>query len=279
MFDQLLETEPKNTQIKNRKGYFIVSSVVMFSILFAGLIISLFTIDLNLGMGELDMLELIAPVEITEQKLPEPEIAPKVQPKTQGGSSPMASRQINMARIDESPREVPTAVSTAKNNGKERPSIANFEIGKFDTDQVGGGGSGRGDGTGNGDGNGLGDGNGAEASTTASIESLPPPPVKKAPTVAEKPLIRSMGVVNSLAISLPLPVIPAAAKVANAAGTVSVKVLVDEKGNVISASAVSGNVLLRETSVEAAKNARFSPTLLSGTPIKISGVINYHFAS
>lgn len=276
MFDQLLETEPKNTEIKNRKGYFIVSSVVMFSILFAGLIISLFTIDLNLGMGELDMLELIAPVEITEQKLPEPEMAPKVQPKTQGGS-PMASRQINMARIDESPREVPTAVSTAKNNGKERPSIANFEIGKFDTDQVGGGGSGRGDGTGNGDG--LGDGSDAEASTTASSESLPPPPVKKAPTVPEKPLIRSMGVVNSLAISLPLPAIPAAAKVANAAGTVSVKVLVDEKGNVISASAVSGNVLLRETSVEAAKNARFSPTLLSGTPIKISGIINYHFAS
>jgi len=279
MFDQLLETEPQKAEVKNRKGYFIASSVVIFSVLFGGLIISLFTIDLNLGMGEVDMMELIAPVELTEQKLPETEVAPRVPQKTAGGSSRMESRQVNMARIDESPSVVPTTVSTAKNTTKERPLTAKFEIGKFDSSESVGSGSGRGEGSGNGDGNGLGDGNDSEvAANTAAEELPPPPPVKKAPVV-EKPVVRSMGVVNSLALSLPLPAIPAAAKVANVAGTVSVKVLVDEKGNVISASAVSGNILLREPSVEAAKNARFSPTLLSGTPVKISGVINYHFSS
>ncbi len=274
MFEQLIETEPQHNDVKNRGRYFIITSVVLCSTLFAALIFSLFAVDLNLGMGELDMFELIAPVEITEkEKLPEPEIAPKT-PK-QGGPSATASRQINMARIDESPRDVPNAVSTAQNTAKARPSITNFELGKFDTEHLGGNGSGRGDGTGD---TGLGDGDETIATTeeVAELSPPPPPPVKKA--VAEKPLIKSMGVVNSIAISLPTPSIPAAAKIANAAGTVSVQVLIDEKGNVISANAVSGNSLLRAASEAAAKSARFSPTMLSGQAIKISGVIHYHFA-
>ena len=222
------------------------------------MIFSLFAVDLNLGMGELDMLELIAPVEITErEKLPEPELAPKT-PKA-GGPSATASR------------EVPTAVSTAQNNLKTR--LDNFKIGKFDTEQVGGNGSGRGDGTG--DGTGLGEGDG----TVAAVDEadVPPPPAKK--VAPEKPVIKSMGVVNGFATSLPKPAIPAAAKVAKAAGTVSVQVLIDENGNVVSANAVSGNELLRASSVVAARNARFEPTKLSGKPVKVSGVINYHFAS
>ena len=72
--------------------------------------------------------------------------------------------------------------------------------------------------------------------------------------------------------------VPAAAKLANAGGTVSVKILVDENGNVISASAVSGNPLLRQVSEIAARNARFTPTLLSGKPIKMTGYIDYRFS-
>jgi len=274
MFEQLLETKPQTAEFKSRNGYFIISSVVLCSALFGALIFSLFAIDLNLVMGDFDTLELIAPVDVTEQKkLPEMEIAPKMQPK--GGQT--ASRQVNMARIDESPREAPTTVSTAQNNVKARPSTDRFEIGKLDTDQTAGSGSGRGDGTG--DGTGLGDGDGEETLAAVSVNAPPPPPppVKKEP-VKEKPVIKNMGVVNSIAISLPLPAIPAAARTANAAGTVSVKVLVDEDGNVISANAVSGNILLRSSSEAAARNARFTPTKLSGQPIKISGVIHYHFS-
>lgn len=272
MFEQLLETEPQTAEVKSRNSYFIISSVVLCSVLFGALIFSLFAVDLNLVMGELDTLELIAPVDVTEQKkLPEMEIAPKMQPK--GGQT--ASRQVNMARIDESPREVPNVVSTAQNNVKARPSTDRFEIGKLDSEQTAGNGSGRGDGTG--DGAGLGDGDGDETVAAVSESEVPPPPPVKKEPVKEKPVIKSMGVVNSIAISLPLPAIPAAAKTANAAGTVSVKVLVDENGNVISASAVSGNILLRSSSEAAARNARFTPTKLSGQPIKISGVIHYHF--
>jgi TonB family protein len=90
-----------------------------------------------------------------------------------------------------------------------------------------------------------------------------------------KPL--SGGVLNGKALTLPLPVYPAEARAAQAAGSVTVKVVVDEYGTVISASAVSGHELLRQAAVNAALQARFSPTTLMGEPVKVSGVIVYNF--
>lgn len=89
----------------------------------------------------------------------------------------------------------------------------------------------------------------------------------------------SGGVLNGKATSLPLPAYPPAAMAVRAQGAVSVQVLVDEGGNVISASAVSGHPLLRSAAEAAAREARFAPTLLSGTPVKISGVITYNFVA
>ncbi|MBO0160511.1 energy transducer TonB, partial [Vibrio parahaemolyticus] len=34
---------------------------------------------------------------------------------------------------------------------------------------------------------------------------------------------------------------------------------------------------LRQAAVEAAQRAKFSPTMLSGQPVKVSGVITYNF--
>jgi len=87
----------------------------------------------------------------------------------------------------------------------------------------------------------------------------------------------SGGVLNGKAISLPAPEYPAIAKQAKASGAVTVKVLVDENGAVISAQAVSGHPLLQAAAVTAARQARFSPTLLMGEPVKVSGVIVYNF--
>jgi protein TonB len=62
------------------------------------------------------------------------------------------------------------------------------------------------------------------------------------------------------------------------AGTVVVEVVIDETGKVISAKASSGPATLREAAVQAALRARFSPTKLSGQPVKVTGVINYKFS-
>ena len=55
-------------------------------------------------------------------------------------------------------------------------------------------------------------------------------------------------------------------------------VILDETGKVVSANATSGPQILRDAAVQAALKARFSPTKLSGQPVKVSGVINYKFA-
>lgn len=88
----------------------------------------------------------------------------------------------------------------------------------------------------------------------------------------------SGGVLNSKAVSLPLPEFPAAAKAVAASGTVNVQVTIDEEGNIISAQAISGHPLLRQSAVKAAKEAKFAPIFLSGQPVRVSGVLVYNFA-
>ena len=87
----------------------------------------------------------------------------------------------------------------------------------------------------------------------------------------------SGGVLNGKAISRPQPPYPPAAKAARAQGAVVVQVTVDETGGVTSANAVSGHPLLQSAAVAAAKQAKFAPTLLSGKPVKVSGMLVYNF--
>jgi len=100
------------------------------------------------------------------------------------------------------------------------------------------------------------------------------------PTAPLKPIVGpiSGGVLNGKAISLPKPPYPPVAKAAKASGTVIIQVLVDENGNVVSATAVSGHPLLQAAAAAAARSAKFSPTKLSGQPVKVSGIIIYKFA-
>jgi len=105
------------------------------------------------------------------------------------------------------------------------------------------------------------------------LDSEPPP-------VAPRPILKpvSGGVLNGTAIFLPQPVYPDAAKRMRTSGLVTVDVVLDETGRVVSATATSGPGLLRDAAVQAALKARFSPTKLSGQPVKVSGIINYKFA-
>jgi len=67
------------------------------------------------------------------------------------------------------------------------------------------------------------------------------------------------------------------AKAIGAHGPVAVQILVDELGKVISAQPVSGDPTLRPAAKQAAFQARFTPTVLNGQPVKIQGVITYNF--
>lgn len=85
------------------------------------------------------------------------------------------------------------------------------------------------------------------------------------------------GILNGHAISKPRPSYPNAAKQQGVGGTVVVYILVDEEGKVIEANAQCGHPLLAKAAIEAARGARFTPTTLSGLPVKVSGVITYNF--
>jgi TonB family protein len=91
------------------------------------------------------------------------------------------------------------------------------------------------------------------------------------------PTVVAGGIINGKAISKPQPVYPLAAKEARVSGMVVVQLEVGEDGTVVKAEAVSGPEMLRQAAEDAARAARFSPTRLSGEPVRVSGVITYNF--
>jgi TonB family protein len=93
------------------------------------------------------------------------------------------------------------------------------------------------------------------------------------------PKVINGGVINGKATNLVKPAYPAAARAVRAEGAVNVQVTIDEEGNVIAASAVSGHPLLRAAAVEAARASKFAPTRLSGQAVKVTGIIVYNFVA
>lgn len=125
----------------------------------------------------------------------------------------------------------------------------------------------------------IGSPNNVSTGDASASNEEPPPPDYRGPVSNTYSIPKQIagGVLNGKATSLPRPVYPPAARAVRASGAESVQVLIDERGNVISASAVSGHALLRAAAVQAARGAKFSPTRLSGQPVKISGIITYNF--
>lgn len=85
------------------------------------------------------------------------------------------------------------------------------------------------------------------------------------------------GVLNAKAVSLPKPKFPEEAKRVRASGRVTVRVVVDENGKVISAQATDGPLPLREAAEAAARQALFEPTTKDGITVKVAGTLTYDF--
>ena len=89
-----------------------------------------------------------------------------------------------------------------------------------------------------------------------------------------------MDIVNGKAISLPKPEYSPDARARRLSGTVVVRVEIDEEGKVLSAKDIcQGPPFLSEASINSALRARFTPTLLNGQPVKVTGVIQYNFVA
>lgn len=112
----------------------------------------------------------------------------------------------------------------------------------------------------------------AATNTTGTNQQQNPNQQKPNQPNQRKPPI-SGGMLNGKAIYLPMPEIPPG----EASGVVLVQVLVDEGGGVIEARAISGPNHLHAAAVTAARLARFSPTLLMGEPVRVTGTLSYNF--
>jgi len=253
---------------RGRSRYFLVSGLVIGTLFFSAVVLSIYAAELSLGTEEFELSMMLAP---DAPETPEPPRAELPRPQNQVPQSELPRRNQNMLRPDEQPVAVPDSVSVEKNTSMARPP-GEFEIGKgTETKEVGvpeGFGRGR---------NGeevVGSSSSNEVVPETTAVKIPEPP----PAIERKPgPTKSLGVITGKATHLPKPTYTAAAVAMNAQGDVTVQVTIDEHGKVISAKAIKGHPLLTREAERAALNARFSPTTLSKVPVKVAGIIVYNF--
>jgi protein TonB len=260
MFDNLVESSTHKDDLA-RKGSFILGTMAIYAvILAAALVASIWFTVASLENQNLELVTLVAPIPI-EEKTPEQKAAPK---------PAAASEERQVATVREIVTERPeVAVQGIKERTSQSPPVPGAV--KGDRDYVPPGGMSLPNATGTG-----GTGTGGTGTGGNVVSDEPPPPPQPTPKPVPKAPI-SGGVLNGKAVSLPKPAYPAVAKAARQTGTVTVQVTIDENGNVISARAVGGPPLLQAAAVSAARGAKFSPTKLSGQPVKVTGVITYNF--
>ena len=260
MFENLVESNSHKDDIA-RKGSFIGVTLLVYAVLLLAFFVAgIYWYDNHLDQMELELTTLVAPVPVPQ--------APKQEQKQEEAKPQKVEQNVDVrkeliADVAESrlpPKEISakasdvppvrsnvTTVLGGSNSNAQAPMPA-------------------------------GPGSGAVTTTTAKVQIADePPPPAATPTPPRAPI--SGGVLNGKAINLPKPAYPPIARAAHASGTVVVQVLIDENGNVVSAHAVSGHPLLQGAAVGAARQAKFSPTKLSGQPVKVTGVIQYNFVS
>ncbi len=266
MLDQLVESRGNRQASRRSLSFIILFAVAIFSVLMFAYLWSLIVKanDSVLTGDDLELSTLVAPVPLPEDAPPPPEKQPEKKQED------LPTRKENIANINEQPPDIPPKPSTEKLVNKARPIDQQINIGETDTDNTAAPKGPTGPGVAGGVPGGVPGGTGP---TTDDTDAPPPPPPPK-PVV---PKIVSKGVINGSAISLPKPAYPPTAKAVGASGAVSVQVTIDEAGNVISAVATSGHPLLKPVAAQAARGAKFRPTLLSGIAVKVSGIIVYNF--
>jgi periplasmic protein TonB len=262
MFTNLIESTSHAKEFK-RRGSFLLFTTATYVVLFVITgVVSIYAYDARLEQQNLEVVALLSPQDLV------PVIEPEV---TTDPQRPQATREPNNSNVTERvdpmlsvnvPQKPPEGVSTAPNTNPPIPASGVWF--KGNENRNAGLPSGPGSST---------SGQVAASRQVVPTTEEPPPPLADPP----KPKIISKGVITSQALSLPKPAYPPLAKQAGIQGTVSVQVLIDESGRVISAKAISGSPFLTAEAQKAALLAKFSPTLLGDQPVKVSGVITYNF--
>lgn len=273
MFNQLIESGSHKKDMA-RKGRFFLGTLGFYMLLLAVAgVASVYAYDSHLSTQNLELYTLVALPPATAQERERPD-EPR-RPAAGTRSNEIAQRTDAIERLLDSTRP-PDTISTERNRVAEIPRNRSFVIGDRNTDPADNGG-----GLNNLPGGGHVPNNNRNAVVVPVPSDDPEPPPRATPTPASvKPPDRirvASSVISSKIITKPAPAYPVIAKQVGAQGTVTVEILIDEQGRVVSAHATSGHPLLRTAAQQSAYQARFSPTSIAGQPVKVSGIITYNF--
>ena len=285
MLDQLVESKNTSGENTRRGGFILTTLVVVVSVFLGGLLYSLFAKDYGMGGGDLELSTLVAPVPVPEDE-PPPEPEPEEKPVKQEKAAPnVDTRTEIIQRMDQTPVKPPETTSVVQNTVKPPREGLAVRLGTTNNDAENAApdtykGRGNTEGTGIAGGTGearTGSAGGGDDEPPPAPKPKPPPPTPTPTPAAPKKV--SLGVINGKASNLVTPPYPATARAVRASGAVNVSVQIDERGNVTSANAVSGHPLLRQAAEQAARQSKFTPTVLSGQPVAVSGIIVYNFVA
>jgi protein TonB len=257
MFENLVESGSHSEDVK-RKSWFLFGTLCIYGVLiFAGLIAGILMAPAIIDQQTLELTALIAPVPVPAAAKPA-----EVKPEKVIIEKNVDVRKELIADVTRADLVPKTVSAKASDIPPVRKGVVTM-VGTSNVNAVAPMAPG------------AGTGNIISAPTKVEIKDEPPPAAPK-PT-PHAPI--SGGVMNGKAIHLVTPPYPAIARSAHASGAVTVQVLIDENGSVVSAHAVNGHPLLQAAAVAAARASKFSPTKLSGQPVKVSGMIVYNFVA
>lgn len=265
MFTNLIESSSHKTELKRRGSYFLFTTAIYVVLFTVAGVLSIYAYDARLEEPPIEIV-MVSPLD-HQPPAPTPVNRPpaSVSPDHSRPAA-VAVRRDPMASVNV-PQVVPNSVSAQPNTNPPVPDRGGYTVGNENLDPIANaGGPGRASGSGPGV-------PGGRGTVVLNIGAPPEPPVRKTVT----PRLISKGVITGEATFLPKPAYPPIAKQMRAHGPVSVQVLIDETGKVVSATAVKGNPVLLHAAEKAALQARFKPTRLSDQPVKVSGVITYNF--
>ncbi|HEY0003890.1 MAG TPA: TonB family protein [Pyrinomonadaceae bacterium] len=266
MFNHLVESHSHREDFK-RRGAFIFGTLIVYAALFvAGGVASIYAYNAHLDSQNLEIVTLLPPVELIQAQPAARNVQPRANPSADT-SRQVSERTQFIPPVADSTLP-PDKISALRSTVPEMPpGPVVLSDRNFTAEQSGP----RTPASGEGIPGGL---------TTNNIdikETAPPPlPAPTKPPETRKILV-SGKLLNSQAISLPKPLYPPLARASGAQGTVSVQILIDETGRVVSSKAISGHLLLRQAAEQAASQARFTPTTLGDQPVKVSGTITFNF--
>lgn len=261
MFEKLVESGSHKQEFKRRGISLGVTSAAMILVLFGMFLWSIIYFNAHIDAQNLEMVTLIAPVPLPTSKPPKVDKEPPKKQKIDVSKN-VDVRKDKIANVDEVkliPKEVGAKASDVPPVRRGVETVIGSENKDAITPMIPNSGTGIGG-----------------PPSVVKVEDAPPPPPKPTPKPTPRAPV-SGGVMNGKAKHLTQPSYPAIARSARASGQVVVQILIDENGNVVEANAISGHPLLRGAAVNAARSSKFTPTLLSGVPVKVSGQIIYNF--